>query len=87
MSYPEKEGRTIANQENTNKKWTRVNLRWKGGQPESSNSPTSKFDSQVKPHYPKSKLIDSKLLKLYLIPFMLESLVNLVSPILECAGM
>ena len=35
----------------------------------------------------KIKLIDSKLLKLYLIPFLLESLVNLVTPILECAGM
>ena len=37
--------------------------------------------------FPKLKLIDSKLLKEYLIPFMLESLVNLVTPILECAGM
>ena len=35
----------------------------------------------------KIKLIDSKLLKLYLIPFLLESLVTLVTPILECAGM
>ena len=35
----------------------------------------------------KIKLIDSKLLKLYLIPILLESLVTLVTPILECAGM
>ena len=63
-----------------------MKLRWKGGQPKSPNGPTPKFDTQIETHSPKLKLIDSTFLKLYLIPVMLELLVNLVTPILECVG-
>ena len=37
--------------------------------------------------FPLMEFINRKFLKLYSITLMLESLVNLVTPILECAGM
>ena len=40
LSYPEIGERTIAKEEYISSKWTRVNLRWKGGQPKSPNGPT-----------------------------------------------
>ena len=43
--------------------------------------------SSPKNSFLKLELIDLKLLELNLIPFMLELLVNLVTPILECAFM
>ena len=42
LSYPEIGDRTNAKEEDINSKWTRVNLRWKGGQPESPNGPVPK---------------------------------------------
>ena len=64
-----------------------MNLRWKGRQPKSPNGSDQKLYSQVKTHFLGLEFINSKLLKLYSILFMLESLVNLVTPIRECADM
>ena len=41
----------ITKEEYIDLKWTRVNLRWKGGQPKSPNGPTQNFSSQVKNHF------------------------------------
>ena len=64
-----------------------MNLRWKGGQPKSPNGPTPKTRFTSLNSFPLLELVNYKLLELNLIPFMLELLVNLVTPILECAGM
>ena len=53
LSYPEIGSRTIAKEDYIFSKWTRVNLRWKGGQPKSPNGPTKNFSSQVKTHFPR----------------------------------
>ena len=47
LSYPEIGDRTTTKEEYIDSKWTRVNLRWKGGQPNSPNGPTQNFNSQV----------------------------------------
>ena len=47
LSYPEIRERTIAKEEYISSKWTRVNLRWKGGQPKSPNRPTQNFSSPM----------------------------------------
>ena len=51
LSYPEIGDKTIAKEEDNNSKWTRVNLRWKGGQLTSPNGPAPKLISQVKTHF------------------------------------
>ena len=51
LSYPEIGDRTITKQENNDSTWTRVNLRWKGGQPKSPNGPTQNFSFQVKTNF------------------------------------
>ena len=51
LSYPEIGDRTIAKEEDINPKWTRVNLRWQGGQPKSPDGPAPKLNSQVKTHF------------------------------------
>ena len=51
LSYPEIGDRTITKEEYIDSKWTRVNLRWKGGQPKSPNGPTQNLSSQVKTHF------------------------------------
>ena len=48
LSYSEIGDRTITKEEYIYSKWTRVNLRWKGGQPKSPNDPTQNYISQVK---------------------------------------
>ena len=50
LSYPEIGDKTIAKEEDNNSKWTRVNLRWKGGQPKSPHGPAPKLIPQVKTH-------------------------------------
>ena len=52
LSYPEIGNRTIAKEEYIFSKWTRVSLRWKGGQPKSPNGPTKNISSQVKTQFP-----------------------------------
>ena len=51
LSYPEIGDRTITKEEYIDSKWTRVNFRWKGGQPKSRNGPTQNFSFQVKTHF------------------------------------
>ena len=51
LSYPETGDRTITKEEYIDSKWTRVNLRWKGGQSKSPNGPSKNFSSQVKTHF------------------------------------
>ena len=51
LSYPKIGEGTIAKEEYISSKWTRVNLRWKSGQPKSPNGPTQNFSSQVKTHF------------------------------------
>ena len=58
-----------------------MNLRGKGGQPKSPNGPALKLISQAKTH--SSKTLRFKLNS----PVILELLANLVTQILECAGM
>ena len=51
LSYPEIGDRTITKEVYIDSKWTRVNLRWKGGQPKSPNGPTQNFNSQVQTNF------------------------------------
>ena len=51
LSYPEIGDKRITKEEHTYSKCTRVNLRWKGGQPKCPNGPTQNFNSQVKTHF------------------------------------
>ena len=51
LSYPEIGDRTFTRRGDINLNWTRVNLRWKGGQPKYPNGPASKLISQVKTHF------------------------------------
>ena len=44
--------RAIANKAETNKKWTRVNPQWKGGQLGYPNGPVPKLNSRVKTNFP-----------------------------------
>ena len=86
LSYPEIGDRTITKEEYIDSKWTRVNLRRKVGQPKSPNGPTQKFNSRVKTHFLYWNLSIANFLSLNLITLMLELLIDLVTPILECAG-
>ena len=52
VQSPEIGDSTITKEKYIDSKWTRVNLRWKGGQPKSPNGPTQNFNTQVKAHFP-----------------------------------
>ena len=78
--------KAIANKADTNKKSNRVNPQWKGGQLGYPNGPVPKLNYWVKTHFPCWNSLITNFLSLNLITLMLELLINVVTPILECAG-